>query len=108
MATARAFHVLKPSGVRVVFKRGGGVHRHTMVLANKIASASKVRLGMSPKRIDTGRLRASITVVPFTTAQRVPGARVGTNVEYAIYVFYGTRYMEANPFLTDAVDAVLR
>ena len=48
--------------------------------------------------VDTGRLRASITV------KRTPdGVTVGTNVEYAPYVEYGTRHMAAQPYLRPAV-----
>jgi len=49
--------------------------------------------------VDTGRLRASIT-------HRINGgvAEVGTNVEYAAHVEYGTRYMPAQSYLRTAVD----
>jgi HK97 gp10 family phage protein len=48
--------------------------------------------------VDTGRLRASIE-------HEVDGdtLRVGTNVEYAVYVEEGTRYMEAEPYLRPAL-----
>lgn len=50
--------------------------------------------------VDTGRLRASITV------KRLPqGVVVGSNVEYAGYVEYGTRHMAARPYLRPAVAA---
>jgi hypothetical protein len=32
---------------------------------------------------------------------------VGTNVEYAVYVEFGTRYMEAQPYLREAVREVM-
>lgn len=48
--------------------------------------------------VDTGRLRSSITV------KRTPdGAVVGSNVEYAPYVEYGTSRMAAQPYLRPAV-----
>jgi len=34
--------------------------------------------------------------------------RVGTNVEYALFHEYGTRYMSASPMLRPAVEAVRR
>ena len=63
---------------------------------------SKQRLNRSPRRVDTGLLRASIMPVRHPT---VRGAmRVGTDVPYAPYVLYGTRYMQANPFLIDGLN----
>lgn len=51
--------------------------------------------------VDTGRLRDSIE-------HEVNGRtlRVGTNVEYAVYVEEGTRYMDAEPFLRPALYRV--
>ena len=50
--------------------------------------------------VDTGRLRQSIGV------KRVGDGhyRVGTNVLYAPYVEFGTRYMRAQPFMRPAVE----
>lgn len=51
--------------------------------------------------VDTGRLQGSITsdmVNDHTIA-------VGTNVEYASYVEYGTRYQSAQPYLRPARDS---
>ena len=60
---------------------------------------AKLELENTPRRVDTGRLRASIA----HTAKRET-AYVGTNVEYAIYVHEGTMKMEANQFLRNAVE----
>ena len=59
---------------------------------------AKTELQNTPTRIDTGRLRNSIS-------HYVEGdsAYVGTNVEYAIYVHEGTRKMAPNRFLKNAV-----
>lgn len=46
---------------------------------------------------DTGRLRGSIT----TDAKGLE-AEVGTNVEYASYVEYGTSKQKAQPYMTPA------
>ena len=48
--------------------------------------------------VDTGKLRASITPVIESWA----AGYVGTNTHYAPYVEYGTRKMEAQPFLEPA------
>lgn len=108
MARVSAFHSLKYGPVRQLFNRKSGIYRHTLTLGVKITNAAKVRLSRSPKRIDTGRLRASIKVSTFTALAGVAAVSVGTNVEYAIYVHEGTRYMQANPFISDAVRQVVR
>ncbi len=50
--------------------------------------------------VDTGRLRNSITHTYDAAEQK---AYVGTNVEYAPYVEYGTSKTKAQPFLEPAV-----
>lgn len=62
------------------------------------SSHAKEELTNDPVRVDTGRLRNSIT----STVQG-NAAYVGTNVEYAIYVHEGTRKMRPNRFLKNAV-----
>lgn len=47
--------------------------------------------------VDTGRLRNSIS-----HAQEKDTAYIGTNVEYAPYVEFGTSKMASRPFLRDA------
>lgn len=49
---------------------------------------------------DTGRLRGSITTNIISTYS----GEVGTNVEYAEYVEYGTRYQSAHPYFEPAVE----
>lgn len=51
--------------------------------------------------VDTGRLRDSITTQQFTDY-----VLVGTNVEYAPYVEYGSSRSVAQPYLRPAVDIV--
>jgi HK97 gp10 family phage protein len=70
--------------------------------------------------VDTGRLRGSITWATSLKQDRVRGkakygdrvdrpnrsrvVHIGTNVEYAPHVEYGTRRMSAQPFLRPAFD----
>jgi HK97 gp10 family phage protein len=56
-----------------------------------------------PPAVDTGRLRSSITFVPGADA-RGPYVDVGTNVEYAPYLEFGTRKMASRPFFRTAVE----
>jgi len=71
---------------------GVGVH---------IEGESKEELENTPRRIDTGNLRNSIT---HEVAKDEKAVYVGTNVEYALYVHEGTSKMEPNRFLKNAVD----
>lgn len=80
------------------------IRRDLLRRGARVESAAKKRISHSPRRIDTGRLRASIATQPFTRG-RLPGIRVGSNVEYALYVHNGTRNMQANPYLRDALPA---
>lgn len=52
--------------------------------------------------VDTGRLRASVT---HEVAPDGLSAVVGTNVEYAPYIEFGTSRMHAQPFLFPALEA---
>jgi len=49
--------------------------------------------------VNTGNLRGSINRETFSDR-----AEVGTNVEYAEYVEYGTRFMGEQPYLRPAID----
>lgn len=49
--------------------------------------------------VDTGRLRASIT---HEIGSDKLSAVIGTNVEYSMYVEFGTRKMKAQPYLRPA------
>lgn len=51
--------------------------------------------------VDTGRLRNSITHV---IAEGGLKARIGTNVEYAAHVEFGTRRMRAQPYLQPSFE----
>lgn len=66
-----------------------------------------VKVESAAKRIcpvDTGRLRSSITHELDTDARGLV-AFVGTNVEYARFVEFGTRFMAAQPYLRPSLRA---
>jgi HK97 gp10 family phage protein len=52
--------------------------------------------------VDTGRLRSSIQVTRGRDATG-PFLDIGTNVSYAAFVEFGTRYMAAQPYLRPAL-----
>ncbi len=64
----------------------------------------------SGRGVDTGNLKNSYQIGDADNIfEMKPGstkAVVGTSVEYAVYVEYGTRKMAAIPHLTPAVEAV--
>lgn len=60
-------------------------------------SYARVEITKDPERVDTGRLRASIS-----SAVNGNDVYIGTNVEYAIYVHEGTSKMAPNRFLRNA------
>lgn len=62
---------------------------------------AKDELENSPRRIDTGNLRNSIS---HAVDESEPAAYIGTNVEYGIYVHEGTVRMAPNRFLRNAVE----
>lgn len=64
--------------------------------ARNIETAAKVA---AP--VDTGRLQGSIHVESLGPAARA----IGTDVEYATFVEFGTRHMAAQPFLIPAFEA---
>lgn len=61
---------------------------------------AKLHIEDEPRRVDTGRLRNSIS----NATDGYSAVVVGTNVEYAPYVHEGTYRMEPNPFLRNAVS----
>lgn len=64
-----------------------------------IEGEAKEELENSPRRVDTGRLKNSIT---HQIAMGEKAVYIGTNVEYAIYVHEGTSRMAPNRFLKNA------
>lgn len=71
-------------------------------LATKAALVETAAKRLCP--VDTGNLRSSITHVLGVDGQGLY-ADIGTNVEYAPFVEFGTRYMAAQPFLVPALAA---
>lgn len=57
--------------------------------------------------VDTGRLRSSITSGLAEDGSTVAGL-VGTDVDYAVHVEYGTYRMAPQPFMRPALEEVVR
>lgn len=105
-ATVRVTHRIDPR-VEALLMRSDNLRNDLLRRGVRVLTAARDRLGSNPRRIDTGRLRSSISIREFI-AGSAWGVAVGTDVEYAVYVHEGTRYMEANPFLKDALSAARR
>ena len=78
----------------------GAVAKELVKIALKVEAGAKRRCP-----VDTGRLRSSITHELRVDAEGLH-AVVGTDVEYAAYVEFGTSRMHAQPFLRPALDEV--
>jgi HK97 gp10 family phage protein len=76
--------------------------------AGKYLKRQAIRVQRGAKQrcpVDTGRLRSSITEALGEDSQGLV-ARIGTNVEYARHVEFGTVRMRAQPFLRPALKDV--
>ena len=76
-----------------------GVKRALEAIGIEAEKYAKLHLEDAPRRIDTGRLRSSVShVVSWDSVY------IGTNVEYAPYVEFGTVKMAPNHFLKNAAS----
>jgi hypothetical protein len=92
-------HRVNPAAIASLFAPGSRAQRDILRRAIKVANGARRRCP-----VDTGRLRSSINVTYPVMLADMMGARIGTNVEYAIYVHEGTRYMVGRPFLEEALQ----
>lgn len=84
---------------RMISEQGVGVWQDIFRRVKRVEAKAKE---LCP--VDTGRLRASISG-EVEVRDGIPVGVVGSDVEYAPYVFNGTRYMAARPVLQQALDA---
>lgn len=84
-----------------------GLVKNMRARALATQTAAKRRLRADPRRIDTGLLLNSIQVREYFATDGIV-ERIGTDVEYSIFVHDGTRYMEANPFLKDGLREAMK
>ena len=92
------FHITDNSSVFKSAKEED-VRRAMESVGLHLESEAADELENAPRRVDTGRLQGSM--------HHEAGddyVSVGTDVEYAIYVHFGTRKMEANAFLKNAFE----
>lgn len=100
MAQDVSVEVKKNNTKQVVTSINKGIATALMVMGMQAESAAKK---ICP--VDTGRLRNSITYVLDVPKKEV---YIGTNVEYAKHVEFGTHKQRAQPFLRPAALAVAK
>ena len=93
MATVRYSQQINGAALRAVLSsRNGGLARDLIRRGLLVETQAKRNLAggdTGPKRIDTGRLRASITTALVTRDGEL-AVIIGTNVRYAVFVHGGT------------------
>ena len=77
----------------------GNIPAALTAAAMQAVNYAQLELENTPRRVDTGRLKNSIT---FEVMDKE--AQIGSNVEYAGYVHEGTYKMEPNRFLKNALE----
>jgi HK97 gp10 family phage protein len=87
-----------------IFNKIKDVMQKASLDAVKFASQLTVTEAHRLVPVDTGRLKNSITDAVFVDRENNPIGMIGTNVEYAPYVEFGTRRMRAQPYLYPAVN----
>lgn len=92
-----------PLGIRNLTGTSGEVTRYLLKLGIRVQNQARINCP-----VDTGRLRASIGVSEHPAPGGVTAVRIGSDVEYAIYVEKGTSRMRAQPYLEPALRSVMQ
>lgn len=93
------------TGARIVYNHFDRIARHLPEVMGEIVRKTAFEIEATAKRrapVDTGNLKASIKTTANDRTRR--RATVWTNVKYAPFVEYGTRYMAAQPYLIPAAE----
>lgn len=91
---SKVTHRLNPAAIDDILTSPTGPVAHALLLRGyRVQAQARKNLGggpSGPKRIDTGKLRASISVVLRKKNSRTLTVYIGTSVEYAVWVHDGT------------------
>lgn len=90
-------------GFDKVMKRFKGAEKVDMTQPVKVGTRIVQRSAKQKAPVDTGDLEGSIRRSFSGANTSMPTGRVSTNIEYAVYVEYGTSKMLAQPFLRPAL-----
>lgn len=100
-----SYQRLNPGAVHALLASPqGGLARNLLLRGLRVESAAKQHLSGNaghPKRVDTGRLRASVVTI-LVSRNGAPAVLVGSNVTYARFVhdgtgLYGPRHARIQP-----------
>ena len=90
MATIRVMHRFNASYVRTHIGPSAALRNHLQLRGLAVRTAAQQRLREPPRRIDTGLLINSIQILVYYQFG-APVVRIGTDVEYALFIHNGTR-----------------
>lgn len=93
------FNIVSDNSGAVIEAKDAAVRRAMEAVGIHLEGEAADALEMDPRRVDTGRLKGSMS-----HSSDDNSVTVGTNVEYAIYVHEGTRKMAPNAFLKNAFE----
>ena len=86
----KVWHVVDQGKLNTMLKSpSGAIAKDMMRRGQKVVNAAKRNISSDPTRVNTGRLRSSVTMQLVMGGSRI-AVRVGTNVKYARYVHDGT------------------
>lgn len=102
----------KRRAVRALNKVSAEIHRHIVKStrgkgAGRVYGKHQASLPGEPPAKDTGDLNVSIKFNPAKEEDKKPIAVVGTDSDHASHMEFGTRTVEARPFLRPAFDLYL-
>ena len=88
--TSSVRHHYKPATMHAILANpNGGLAKNMFKRAVAVQSQAKKNLQRHPTRVNTGNLRASITIIPMLY-RGMPAFAVGTPLKYAKFVHDGT------------------
>jgi hypothetical protein len=83
-------HRYNPAAMHAILANPhGGLAKDGLKRAVRVQALAKKNLSRPPTRVNTGELRASITIIPYVF-EGYPAFRVGTPLKYARFVHDGT------------------
>lgn len=90
MGHVKIHHMYNAARMHAILQSpSGGLARDMMKRGLRVQTRARLNLLHSPRRVDTGRLIASIEV-HLIVFHGYPAVSVGTDVEYALFVHEGT------------------
>jgi len=90
MGHVKIHHTYNPARMHAILQNPtGGVANDMMKRGIRVQARARINLQRAPRRVDTGKLISSIQIRIFMF-RGYPAVRVGSDLDYAIYVHEGT------------------